>query len=280
MTKRNLFFTSTNEYEVIQNPDGSLFITADGKNSIENAGLFIKNCGGIQAILSKCKDSTIGIEEYKELSSQGKKKAYEYSEERKAEFRALIEEVCRKRLGYDNIITAAMQDGYRSGSIKLHPEKGWMLYHKNEGWRQVNESNAEVIAFRRKEGLPDYQFHASDSGDFKQRYLTNVQRLNERMQREKKEEDDYKSLLALPVIPATVKNIRILLRYLNTCNWGTWELPELSVGYICLQYDCDGKQATTIQLDSPISDSDECVENETMFVVGNPRGHLTQYRRL
>jgi hypothetical protein len=82
------------------------------------------------------------------------------------------------------------------------------------------------------------------------------------------------------VIETTVENIGIVLRYLNTQNWGSWTLPAMSVPYSAHQYDCDGKTASTITLDQPISDSERSVENETMFVVGAPHGHLTKYRRI
>lgn len=41
-------------YCVIENADGSLFITLDGETPIPNAGLFVKNLGGIEAVKAKC----------------------------------------------------------------------------------------------------------------------------------------------------------------------------------------------------------------------------------
>ena len=59
----------------------------------------------------------------------------------------------------------------------------------------------------------------------------------------------------------------------------TKELPKMTIGYICNQYDCDGKIATTMKLDESIKLYED--ENETcsMFQVGAPVGHLTKYRR-
>ena len=54
------------------------------------------------------------------------------------------------------------------------------------------------------------------------------------------------------VVESTPKTIYILLSYLNDNNWGSWKLPKMSIGYRCNQYDCDGKQATTITLDKAI----------------------------
>ena len=74
-------------------------------------------------------------------------------------------------------------------------------------------------------------------------------------------------------IEATLDNIKSLLRYLNSENWGTWQLPKMSVGYTCNQYGCDGKTATTIILDEP-------VEGNTRYVFGAPVGHLNGYTRI
>lgn len=59
--------------------------------------------------------------------------------------------------------------------------------------------------------------------------------------------------------------------------WGVWNLPKMTVGYVCHQYDCDGKTATTIKLDTPVMFFEK---PETMFVYGNPRGHLENYTKI
>ena len=71
----------------------------------------------------------------------------------------------------------------------------------------------------------------------------------------------------------------IVLRYLNTINWGGWELPKMTIGYICNQYDCEGKIATTMKLDESIKLYEDDNETGYMFQVGAPVGHLTKYRR-
>lgn len=78
-------------------------------------------------------------------------------------------------------------------------------------------------------------------------------------------------------VESTPHNIYVLLSYLNTQNWGTWNLPKMTIGYKCNQYDCDGKQVTTIILDKPILYKGEMLSH---FQVGAPRGHLTQYAKL
>lgn len=100
----------------------------------------------------------------------------------------------------------------------------------------------------------------------------------ERDSRWKKEvEDQYRSLFCSEVTETNEETVGVLLRYLNTKNWGGWTLPKMSIGYACHQYDCDGKTATTIKLDEPII---VCGEMGTMFQVGAPHGHLTKYRRI
>lgn len=80
------------------------------------------------------------------------------------------------------------------------------------------------------------------------------------------------------IIPSTVENIAIVLRYLNTKNWGGWELPKMSIGYTCSQYDCDGKQASAMKLDKKIDDGYDGKSDK--FVIGAPRGYLNKYTRL
>jgi hypothetical protein len=87
-------------------------------------------------------------------------------------------------------------------------------------------------------------------------------------------------LLSSQPIPATVENVRLVAAYLNTINWGAWNLPKMTIGYKAHQYDCDGKLATTIVLDEPISDPDYDIYNERKFVVGAPMGHLSKYQHL
>ncbi|MBR1377944.1 MAG: hypothetical protein IJ557_02315 [Bacteroidaceae bacterium] len=80
------------------------------------------------------------------------------------------------------------------------------------------------------------------------------------------------------VVESNKYTIRILLHYLNTINWGVWpELPCMTIGYTCNQYDCDGTQATAIKLDRPIEYAGEMV---SMFQTGAPHGHLMKYYRI
>ena len=75
----------------------------------------------------------------------------------------------------------------------------------------------------------------------------------------------------------TIHSVFVLLNYLRHVNWGSWKLPKMSIGYSCRQYDCDGKQAVTIQLDKPMEFDGEMLSR---FQVGAPRGHLTKYHKI
>lgn len=89
--------------------------------------------------------------------------------------------------------------------------------------------------------------------------------------------NSYNELVKLEVIPSTVENISVMLHYLNTQNWGIWELPKMEIGYSCNQYDCNGKTATAIVLDKPINYDGEMISR---FETGAPRGYLNKYTKL
>lgn len=93
-------------------------------------------------------------------------------------------------------------------------------------------------------------------------------------ERKAKRKAEYERLFSGEVTETTPETIGILLRYLNTQNWGTWNLPKMSIGYKCLQFDCAGTTATAIRLDAPIEYDGEMV---TTFEYGAPHGHLTKY---
>lgn len=119
-------------------------------------------------------------------------------------------------------------------------------------------------------------------------YLKNLKKNQTKRQAEKEVERakqrkaDYEALLERSensVIETTYENIGIVLRYLNTINWGGWDLPKMTIGYSCNQYDCEGKTATTMKLDKSIKLYEDENETWSMFQVGAPFGHLTKYIR-
>ena len=91
-------------------------------------------------------------------------------------------------------------------------------------------------------------------------------------------EEAYNALLSTgEAIESNFENIATVLKYLNTKNWGGWTLPTMTIGYTCNQYDCNGKTATTMKLDTPIEVDKRMIDK---FVFGAPVGHLTKYKRI
>jgi hypothetical protein len=88
-----------------------------------------------------------------------------------------------------------------------------------------------------------------------------------------KAEAEYKKVFCNDVTESTIENIKTLLVYLNTINWGCWNLPKMAIPYSCNQYDCDGRMATTIILKEP-------VDGETKYVYGASPRHLSKYCRI
>ena len=190
--------TNTAMYFVAVKEDGTLFVSKDGKTSIQNAGAFIVNMGGVESLRARLADK-------EEVTAE--------------EFGVLLRQ--------------------RAEARKLRLAEG-----RAEAARRMAARNAELKG--QVEALLD-----SNGG----------------------------------VIPSTPENVATVLHYLNTMNWGGWDLPAMSIGYTANQYDCDGHQATTMTLDEPINmaeyygmDDDTCLVSK--FQTGAPHGHLTKYHRL
>lgn len=98
-----------------------------------------------------------------------------------------------------------------------------------------------------------------------------------RLERERQIKSEFDAAFSNEITESTIDNITILLRYLNSVNWGMWSLPKMTIGYTCNQYDCDGRMATTIKLDKPISYDGRML---TEFVIGGGPRHLINYTQL
>lgn len=110
------------------------------------------------------------------------------------------------------------------------------------------------------------------------RRKANAERLRQQTDAGNMAEAEYRRLFeGVDVVETRAETVYVLLRYLNTRNWGVWSLPKMTVGYRCNQYDCDGRTATTIMLDRPISVGGKM---GTRFVYGAPVGHLMEYERI
>ena len=99
----------------------------------------------------------------------------------------------------------------------------------------------------------------------------------DRLERERQMKSEFDEAFSNEITESTIENITVLLRYLNSVNWGMWRLPKMTIGYTCNQYDCNGKKATTIILNTPINYDGEML---TKFVVGGGPRHLTDYTQL
>ena len=147
---------------------------------------------------------------------------------------------------------------------------------QNAGVFIVSMGGIESI-LNKCEDMTEEQY-AEQLAEYKQEKETVAKIAAERIVRqEHKIKAEYDAAFSAEVTEATVENVTILLRYLNSINWGAWELPKMTIGYTCNQYDCDGRQATTITLDKPIKYGDEMLRK---FVVGGGPRHLVHYTQL
>lgn len=147
---------------------------------------------------------------------------------------------------------------------------------KNAGLFIVSQGGINAILAKCKE-VSDEDF-AKDRKQLRLRHEQAMLRSQEiAIANHKRNEEEYHAVFNGDTVETTVENIRTLLRYLNGINWGVWQLPSMTIGYSCHQYDCDGKTATTIKLDRPIEYRGEKV---TRFQYGAPSGHLRDYCRI
>lgn len=50
---------------------------------------------------------------------------------------------------------------------------------------------------------------------------------------------------------STEDNIRVVIRFLSSQNFGVWDLPKMEIGYSAHQFDCGGKIAMAMAFDKP-----------------------------
>ena len=113
-----------------------------------------------------------------------------------------------------------------------------------------------------------------------QNIVTAVEKEKARAEERKRKFDELLSKSPNGIIETTAENVGIVLRYLNTSNWGGWNLPKMTISYSVNQYDCDGKTAATMILDKAIVIDDETGETAKKFKVDAPMGHLRKYHRI
>ena len=57
----------------------------------------------------------------------------------------------------------------------------------------------------------------------------------DRLERERQIKSEFDEAFSNEITECTIENITVLLRYLNSVNWGMWRLPKMTIGYSCLQ---------------------------------------------
>ena len=150
-------------------------------------------------------------------------------------------------------------------------------------WVKDSSKYADVGMFVKQRGGKDIFLSECADCDDLEDFVTKQNKENEEFSNTrkaiaeeiaKKQEEEYALAFANEVTECNKENIYLLLRHLNKINWGVWNLPKMSIGYSCNQYNCNGVTATTIILDKPIDYGDEMIDK---FVYGAPHGYLSNY---
>jgi len=156
----------------------------------------------------------------------------------------------------------------------------WNLINESNPWQGTDSlvgsygGSAKILASCREQTLDDIKAYIERRKDEGKRQMESEAEKAEARRIEI--EDEYRRVFSNEPTVTNADSVYVLLRYLNSKNWGSWVLPAMTIGYSCHQYDCDGRMATTIKLDEPIRVAGE---EGTMFQYGAPRGHLAKYRR-
>lgn len=155
--------------------------------------------------------------------------------------------------------------------------KTFFLLQNNEFVKMDEAMLSKKTSYKESTGWGEIESTGNLNEDYKILCEKSNKERKERNEKIQKEFDarltEAKKLFDLDVIESTLENIKLVLMVLNSQNWGSWKLPQMTIGYSVNQYDCDGKTATTIKLD-------EAVEGEKLYSYGAPRGHLSKYTNL
>ena len=163
----------------------------------------------------------------------------------------------------------------KTSTYGVDSQGNYLLHHPGIGFKPMTEEE-----LKRKRAYKDpygwISFDASTCDEALALYEAQRKEEIEKRKAEREAQDSadqakIKELLELDVIPSTAENIRLVMKYLNQQNWGSWTLPKMEIGYKAHQYDCEGQVAVTFQLDRP-------VEGETKLSFNAPRGHLRKYQ--
>lgn len=286
-----------NGYWVSKNEDGTLTISQNGIETFANAGSLINTLGGIDATLAACEAEEITAGAYnEELREQyhvfryGKRP----NEEQKAERMAFYNELKGKYDHRHSLSFAEMQktrliatphhpvngnEGmrfeYPFTDFRFDSINGWQKHSPVNGWVHISETSRDIIALRIHFDLPQYQPTSEEAEAYNAQYNAVVAENERTAKREQEINEAWEAIKDMKPIPSTIENIYTMLRYFRL--HGVGELPMMTIGYSCNEYDCGGKRpAVAVKLDEAIIVNEDGEMSDRIVYGASPR-HLGKY---
>ncbi len=175
--------------------------------------------------------------------------------------KTLVKITKRNKFVIFNNIFFVKKRGYELREMTAEDKLIMTAWKEIDGWEEIEAESAENALIK---------WHIKWD---KQRESSRIHSAMVKKENEEKRINLFTSLNQGRPITSNLVNLKIVMDFLNTQNWGWWNLPKMTIGYAAHQYDCDGKIATTFKLDQPIN-------GNTLFKVGGKRGHLNKYTSL
>jgi len=286
-----------NGYWVSQNEDGTLLISNNGLESFPNAGSLINSIGGIDAVLAACEKEEITagdynaelVEAYREYRYGKRPTEAEAAERMKfyEELKGMYEH--RKSLPWMEMQRTKLiatphhpvngNEGMRFESefadFRFDSINGWQKHQGDRGWIHTDEMNKDIIRLRIHFNLPKYEPKPEQVEAYNETYRRVVEEMERTQQREQEINAAWDAIKDQKPIPATIENITAMLRYFRI--HGIGELPAMTIGYSCNDYDCGGKRpAVAVKLDEAIIVNEEGEMSDRIVCGASPR-HLGKY---
>lgn len=286
-----------NGYWVSKNEDGTLTISQNGIETFANAGSLINTLGGIDATLAACEAEEITAGAYnEELREQynvfryGKRPTEEQKAERMAFYNELKDmydhrhslsfaEMQKTRLIATPHHPANGNEGmrfeYPFTDFRFDSINGWQKHSPVNGWCHTEETSRDIVALRIHFNLPKYQPTAEEEAAYNETYNRVIAENERTAQREQEINEAWEVIKDMKPIPSTIENITAMLRYFRL--HGVGELPMMTIGYSCNEYDCGGKRpAVAVKLDEAIVVNEDGEMSDRIVYGAAPR-HLGKY---
>lgn len=286
-----------NGYWVSQNEDGTLLISNNGLESFPNAGSLINSIGGIDAVLAACETEEITAGDYnEELREQyhvfryGKRPTEEQKEERMAFYNELKGQYDHRQslpwmeMQRTKLIATphhpvngneGMRFEYPFTDFRFDSINGWQKHSPVNGWCHTEETSRDIVALRIHFNLPKYQPTAEEEAAYNETYNRVIAENERTAQREQEINKAWEAIKDMKPIPSTIENIYTMLRYFRL--HGVGELPMMTIGYSCNEYDCGGKRpAVAVKLDEAILVNEDGEMSDRIVYGASPR-HLGKY---